>query len=140
MTFTSSYAYCRRAVFLLLPVAAAIFIQSCSSVPKTTSETAKKDSISVEVKNADPFSVLDDNGRVDSALVESRLEASRQEWLRALAAEGRKDKNEAIRRFEASIDILNRLIYFPGVSENKDFQELTRSVFEDYEKYVNKID
>jgi membrane-bound lytic murein transglycosylase D len=140
MTFTSTYSYCRRAVLLLLPLVAAIVIQSCGSAPKTTTENTKKDSTSTEVKNADPFSVLDDNGRVDSALVESRLEAARQEWLRALAAEGRKDKNEAIKRFESSIDILNRLIYFPGVSENKDFQELTRSVFEDYEKYVNKID
>ncbi|MBS1902517.1 MAG: LysM peptidoglycan-binding domain-containing protein [Bacteroidetes bacterium] len=126
----------------LLLVTTIGMLSGCGGGTKTVSKTEHSDSTAVQqpVRNADPFTVLDDKGQVDSLLVENKLEAARQEWLRALAAEQRKDQNETVRRFESAIDILNRLIYYPGISENKDFQELTRSVFEDYEKYVTKID
>ncbi|HYM20200.1 MAG TPA: LysM peptidoglycan-binding domain-containing protein [Candidatus Kapabacteria bacterium] len=131
----------RTTILVLFLPLAALAMQSCSSTPSISKNNRIDSTASpATTKDADPFTVLDDKGRVDSALVESKLEAARQEWLRALAAEQRKDKNEAVKRFESSIDILNHLIYYPGVSENRDFQELTRSVFEDYEKYVAKID
>jgi len=113
-------------------------ISGCGSSKTTTNQTA--DTTAHAPKSVDPFASLDNKNEIDSAVVEERLEAARQEWLRALAAEQRKDKNEVVRRFEGSIDILNRLIYFPNVNQNKDFQELTKSVIEDYEKYVSKID
>jgi membrane-bound lytic murein transglycosylase D len=128
-------------VFLIISLALApLFISACGG-SKNTAKNQVDTTAKVAVKNADPFSTLDDHNTVlDSAIIEERLEAARQEWLRALAAEQRKDKNEVVRRFEGSIDILNRLIYFPNVNENKDFQELTKSVIEDYEKFVSKID
>ena len=123
-------------LFILAPF---VIFQGCSGSKKIT--TAQADTTAKVAKNADPFATLDDHKEsIDSAIVEERLEAARQEWLRALAAEQRKDKNEVVRRFEGAIDILNRLIYFPNVNENKDFQELTKSVIEDYEKFVAKID
>lgn len=116
-----------------------VILEGCGGSKNITSTQA--DTTAKIVQNADPFSTLDDHKEaIDSAVVEERLEAARQEWLRALAAEQRKDKNEVVRRFEGAIDILNRLIYFPNVNENKDFQELTKSVIEDYEKFVSKID
>jgi membrane-bound lytic murein transglycosylase D len=117
-----------------------ITLEGCGG-SKNIAKTNQADTTAKAAKNADPFSTLDDHKEaIDSAVVEERLEAARQEWLRALAAEQRKDKNEVVRRFEGAIDILNRLIYFPNVNENKDFQELTKSVIEDYEKFVSKID
>src|SRR5687768_14276289 len=44
---------------------------------------------------ADPFAVLDEQqklGKIDPALIEERLDAARQQWLRALAAQQRNDK------------------------------------------------
>ncbi|MEI8133857.1 MAG: LysM peptidoglycan-binding domain-containing protein [bacterium] len=115
------------------------FLLGCGGSKKIVTNSV--DTIPKVVKDADPFATLDDHNTVlDSAIIEERLEAARQEWLRALAAEQRKDKNEVVRRFEGAIDILNRLIYFPNLKENKDFQELTKSVLEDYEKFVAKID
>ncbi|MEP7234725.1 MAG: LysM peptidoglycan-binding domain-containing protein [Ignavibacteriota bacterium] len=115
-----------------------IFLDGCNGSKKITSTQA--DTSARVARNADVFATLDDQQPIDSAIVEARLEAARQEWLRALAAEQRKDKNEVLKRFEVAIDILNRLIYYPNVNENKDFQELTKSVIEDYEKFVSKID
>jgi len=128
-------------IFILLFILAPfLIVEGCSS-SKNTTITQVVDTTAKVAKNADPFATLDDHNTVlDSAIIEERLEAARQEWLRALAAEQRKDKNEVVRRFESAIDILNRLIYFPNVNENKDFQELTKSVIEDYEKFVAKID
>ena len=121
-------------------VAAALLFSSCGSGSKNITKV-ETDSTSVGAKSVDPFAALDDKqGGVDPTIFQERLEVARQEWLRALSAEQRKDKSEVVKRFENSIDILNRLIYYPGVSENKDFQELSRSVMEDYEKYVSDID
>src|SRR5579872_3249736 len=127
-------------VILFFVLAPFLIMEGCSSSKHTTTSQVV-DTTAKVAKNADPFATLGDHNTVlDSAIIEERLEAARQEWLRALAAEQRKDKNEVVRRFESAIDILNRLIYFPNVNENKDFQELTKSVIEDYEKFVAKID
>jgi len=126
-------------IIILFVLASFVTIEGCGGSKNITS--TQVDTTAKAAKNADPFSTLDDHKEsIDSAVVEERLESARQEWLRALAAEQRKDKNEVVRRFEGAIDILNRLIYFPNVNENKDFQELTKSVIEDYEKFVSKID
>ncbi len=138
MTQQKTILYARHVLLLMVLLFSAAII-GCGGGPKTLTKS-DIDSTSLQAKNADPFAGLDDHTRLDSAMVENRLEAARQEWLRALAAEQRKDKNETVKRFETALEILNRLIYYPGVSENKDFQELTRSIFEDYEKYVSKID
>src|SRR5690242_6182336 len=118
--------------FFILALFIIPIISGCGSSKSTTGQTA--DTTARAAKNADPFASFDGKNEIDSAVIEERLEAARQEWLRALAAEQIKDKNEVVRRFEGSIDILNRLIYFPNVNQNKDFQELTKSVIEDYEK------
>lgn len=91
----------------------------------------------------DPFAMLDAQlkaGQIDPKLIEERLDAARQQWLRALAAQQRTDKAAVVRHFEESIETLNALIYYPGVAENKDFQALTSSVMEDYGKFVTSLD
>ena len=76
-----------------------LIIQGCGGSKSITS--TQVDTTAKVAKNADPFATLDDHKEtIDSAIVEERLEAARQEWLRALAAEQRKDKNEVVRRFE----------------------------------------
>jgi membrane-bound lytic murein transglycosylase D len=128
----------RTAPVVILFLALAFILGSCSSSKNVAKNSA--DTVSAVVKPTDPFAGLDETAEIDPAILEERLEAARQEWLRALAAEQRKDKNEVVKRFENAIDILNRLIYYPNTSENKDFQELSRSVIEDYEKFVSDID
>lgn len=119
--------------------ALALILNSCSST-KNVAKSETDTTATIQIKPTDPFAGLDEAEDIDPAVLQERLEAARQEWLRALAAEGRKDKTEVVKRFENAIDILNRLIYYPNVSEEKDFQELSRSVIEDYEKFVSDID
>lgn len=129
-----------RPLFVVLPVflALSFILMGCPS-SRDISKT-ESDSTNV-VRSVDPFAELDDMSMpLDSSFMAERLEAARQEWLRALAAEQRKDKEAVVQRFENAIAILDRLIYYPNVSEDAEFQELIRSVFEDYEKYVTAID
>lgn len=124
-----------RQLFMTLAVASALTAAGCG--PSATLKTQN-----TQVK-ADPFAVLDEQqklGTIDPRLIEERLDAARQQWLRALAAQQRNDKAATVRYFEESIETLNRLIYYEGVTENKDFQALTESVIADYEKWVVTLD
>jgi membrane-bound lytic murein transglycosylase D len=120
-----------RGLFMSLTLASALVVAGCGG-------PALKNQQNTQVK-ADPFAVLDEQqklGKIDPRLIEERLDAARQQWLRALAAQQRNDKAATVRYFEESIETLNRLIYYEGVTENKDFQALTESVIADYEKWV----
>ncbi|HEX5316461.1 MAG TPA: hypothetical protein VFX22_07415, partial [Candidatus Kapabacteria bacterium] len=115
-------------------------IAGCASAPNTTHATASQVN---SVPKSDPFAVLDQEvkaGNIDPHLIDERVDAARQEWLRALVAQQKNQKTEVVTHFENSIDILNRLITYPGVDSNKDFQDVSKNVIADYEKYVADID
>src|SRR5688500_17746512 len=125
-----------RKLFMTLAVASVLTAAGCgpSNTLRNQQNTQQK---------ADPFAVLDEQqklGNIDPRLIEERLDAARQQWLRALAAQQRNDKAATVRYFEESIETLNRLIYYEGVTENKGFQALTESVIADYEKWVVTLD
>lgn len=149
-TFFESHASIRRRAVqsrktrslrvYMLALTLGIGISGCGG----SNSTQKQNTASTQVlEKADPFVVLDEQskaGTIDPRLIDERLDAARQQWLRALAAQQQNDKTAVVRHFESAIDILNHLISYPSVDENKDFQELTKSVIEDYEKFVAKID
>ncbi|MFI5201236.1 MAG: LysM peptidoglycan-binding domain-containing protein [Candidatus Kapaibacterium sp.] len=110
----------------------------CASAPSTTHASRV-----TATPKTDPFAVLDQQvkeGNIDPHLIDERVDAARQEWLRALVAQQKNQKTEVVKDFENSIDILNRLITYPGVDSNKDFQDVSKSVISDYSKYVTDID
>jgi membrane-bound lytic murein transglycosylase D len=68
------------------------------------------------------------------------LERARQHYLSALDAMEGGDSGRSTEEFEFSIEILNQLGYYPGIDTNSDFNDLSRSVVEDYEKYIVSVD
>jgi membrane-bound lytic murein transglycosylase D len=74
------------------------------------------------------------------SLVSSMLEAARQHYLSAIAAQDIGDSVRSSNQFEAAIGILNQLGYVPGIDENRDFNDLSKTVVEDYEQYIASID
>ena len=68
------------------------------------------------------------------------LERARQHYLAALEAEESRDSSRSAAEFEYAIGILNELSYYPSIENNKDFNDLSHSVIEDYEKYISSID
>ncbi len=75
----------------------------------------------------------------DSA-VAAMLEKARQHYLSAIAAQQNGDSARSASQFEESIAILDELSYIPGIDENRDFNDLTKAVIEDYEQYIAVID
>ncbi|HLF14262.1 MAG TPA: LysM peptidoglycan-binding domain-containing protein [Bacteroidota bacterium] len=68
------------------------------------------------------------------------LERARQHYLSALDAMEGGDSSRSTSEFEFSIEILNQLGYYPGIDTNREFNGLSRSVVEDYEKYIVSLD
>ncbi len=68
------------------------------------------------------------------------LEAARRHYQNALEAGESGDSTQTSNEFEFAIGILNELAYYPSIENNQDFNDLSHSVVEDYEKYISKID
>jgi len=120
---------------------AAFTAAGCGSTTNTTRETSTN--VQPAPTAADPFAVLDAQvtaGNIDPHIFQERVDAARQEWLRALVSQQKNEKTDVVKHFETAIDILDRLITYPGIDSNKDFQDVSKNVIGDYEKYIARID
>ncbi|HTR99370.1 MAG TPA: LysM peptidoglycan-binding domain-containing protein [Bacteroidota bacterium] len=81
----------------------------------------------------------DDEVTSDSA-VAGMLEQARQHYLSAIAAGENGDSTRSASQFEEAIGILNQLSYYPNIENNRDFNDLSKAVIEDYEQYIAHID
>ncbi|HTK81761.1 MAG TPA: LysM peptidoglycan-binding domain-containing protein [Bacteroidota bacterium] len=68
------------------------------------------------------------------------LERARLHYRTAITAREKGDSAQSTTEFEYAIDILSELGYYPNIENNRDFNDLSRSVIEDYEKYIASID
>ncbi len=76
----------------------------------------------------------------DDGITFQLLERARQHYLAALDAMDAEDSTRATSEFEYSIEILNQLGYYPGIDSNAEFNELSRSVVENYERHITSLD
>jgi membrane-bound lytic murein transglycosylase D len=83
---------------------------------------------------------FDSNGVDDEKDITELLETARKHYLSALQAQAEGDSATSAFEFEEAIKHLNEASYYPDIETNADFNELTKSVIEDYEKYIATID
>ncbi|MCX7984714.1 MAG: LysM peptidoglycan-binding domain-containing protein [Bacteroidetes bacterium] len=95
----------------------------------------------------DTVSVAEDslgaNGEVGNGFdpfIAQRMEEARQRYISALNFQESGDTLNAQREFENAIQIINELSDYPDVETNKEFIELSQSIVDDYEKYIDRID
>jgi membrane-bound lytic murein transglycosylase D len=81
-----------------------------------------------------------DSSDYDSELILQRLEQARQHYLLALASQEAGDSLSCGTEFETAIQILNELSEFPRIDSSKEYLDLSKSLIEDYEKYIAQID
>lgn len=92
------------------------------------------------------YSMVNGNGNTtdtlgdDTGLIMQRLELARQHYLLALASQETGDSVSCGIEFETAIQILDELSDFSGVDSSKDYLDLSKSLIEDYEKYITQID
>lgn len=84
--------------------------------------------------------VADSTDEGDEKVIALRLEAARQHYLSALQAQTIGDSLLSVDEFEQAIGILNEISYYPDIENSQEYNELSRSVVEDYEKYIASID
>jgi membrane-bound lytic murein transglycosylase D len=94
------------------------------------------------VKNVQDSSVTvaDSTDEGDEKVIAIRLESARQHYLSALQAQTIGDSLLSVDEFEQAIGILNEISYYPDIENSQEYNELSRSVVEDYEKYIASID
>lgn len=73
----------------------------------------------------------------ESALISRQLELARQHYVSALGSQETSDSTFTADEFEAAINILNELTYHDDIESNKDYVDLSKSVIEDYQKYID---
>ena len=100
----------------------------------TQSAVAKSPDVTVDSTAADS------TGEMNEKQIAELLERAREHYLVALEAQAEGDTIMSADEFEEAIKHLNEASYFPNIEDNTDFNELTRSVVEDYEKYIATID
>ncbi len=86
------------------------------------------------------LTAADSSGEMNEKQIAELLEIAREHYLIALQAQAEGDSIMSADEFEEAIKHLNEASYFPNIEDNVDFNELTRSVIEDYEKYIAAID
>ena len=86
------------------------------------------------------ISLSDSADEGDEKVIAVRLESARQHYLSALQAQTLGDSVLSADEFEQAIGILNEISYYPDIENNPEYNDLSRSVVEDYEKYIASID
>ena len=77
---------------------------------------------------------------LSDSVVAGLLEQARQHYVSAITAQENRDSVRCTNQFEEAIEILNQLGYLPDIENNRDFNDLTKAVVEDYEQYIARID
>ncbi|MBI5217250.1 MAG: LysM peptidoglycan-binding domain-containing protein [Ignavibacteriae bacterium] len=85
-----------------------------------------------------PFYTTNDSN-TEAATIQL-LERAREHYMNALESGELGDTQRSADEFEYAIAILNELSFFPNIESNQEFTDLSRSVIEDYEKYIAEID
>ncbi|HEX9005706.1 MAG TPA: lytic transglycosylase domain-containing protein, partial [Bacteroidota bacterium] len=77
---------------------------------------------------------------LSDSVISVMLENARQHYISAMDAQEGGDSVRSAAQFEEAIGILNELSYVPDMDSNRDFNDLSKAVIEDYEQYIAKID
>ncbi len=134
-------------------LAGAFFLGSCSSEESTgsprsgaavvrTVEPMAADTMEMDspLASGDESLFQDPEPVMGDSVVSSMLESARQHYISAMNAQEDGDSARCASQFEETIGILNELAYVPDIESNRDFNDLSKAVVEDYEQYIARID
>lgn len=127
-----------------------LLLAGCSSEESTKQQAAVTPAIAVIPPPADtsappssPIAPIVESSTDEplvnnDSLIAFQLEKARLHYISATRADANSDSVRAAQQFERSLEILNELSYFPQIETNQDFNDLSRTVVEDYEAYIRR--
>ena len=74
----------------------------------------------------------------NDSLIALQLEQARLHYVAALNAEEKADSGSVAWQYEQAIQLLDELSYYPGIENMPDFNDLSKTIVEDYERYIRK--
>jgi peptidoglycan lytic transglycosylase D len=75
----------------------------------------------------------------NGGIVSEMLEQARQYYVAALSGQEKSPTSETVKKYEASLRIINNLSYYPGIENNEAYVELEKSIIDDYRKFVDGL-
>jgi membrane-bound lytic murein transglycosylase D len=73
-------------------------------------------------------------------IIETLLEQIRQSYIKAIKYEEEKQNLSALKEYENAVELLNRVSEYPGIENFPDYIDLERTVIEDYQKLIDRVD
>lgn len=113
--------------FKLLLIIIPFLLLSCTSFKPTIQQ---KEVLAEETKN--------DSTQID--ILATLLEQVRQSYIRAIKFEKENQNLEAIEEYEKAVELLNSIGEYPGIENIPDYVDLERTIIEDYQKLIDKVD
>lgn len=117
--------------------------EAIKHTPVNEAKNTKPDTVRQEIHDSsdyESFVELDTLNEENGSLISELLERVRRHYLSALEAENAGNKERCAAEFEYAISILNEISFYPNIEKNQDFNDLSRSIIEDYEIYIANID
>ncbi len=125
------------------------FTLGCST-PKQTAipqQERTKPLIQDDFSELDDDATVVDSNAVDTTLTEdltdeylnNTIESARQHYMNALHAQTVHDSVLCEGEFEHAIEVLNGLASYPDIEDDSNFVTLSKSIVEDYERYIQNI-
>ncbi len=118
--------YFKRSAVLLL---ASLILYSCSFFDSVLQRN------DVATVNLDTLATVD-----PAIIVNELLEDARLEYMDALANENLGYTEAALESYELTMNIINKLSYYPDIEENAAYIDLENSIVEDYQNFINSLD
>ncbi len=123
-----------------------ILIGGCSSeqsIKNLSADAPSPPAVPLHVQDPPVFSTLpqpitEEVLVSNDSLIAYHLEQTRQHYLSALSADENNDSLRATSQFEEAIRILNELSYYPQIEGSQDFNDLSKTVVEEYERYIRR--
>lgn len=113
----------KKSLLLITISLTAIIFYSCSSNREMVKEESQNSHQAVE----------------KTGIVSEMLEQARLYYVSALAKQELNSTSETVANYESALKIINSLSYYPGIEENEAYQELEKSILEDYKNYVDGL-
>jgi membrane-bound lytic murein transglycosylase D len=111
-----------------------------SSLVKANAADPNRAKRADSLKRSDRSPAIDTVAKEEDKEIATLLEPARQHYVSALQAQTAGDSAISQNEFERAIDVLNEASYYPNIENNSDFKELSKSILEDYEKYIATIE
>ena len=128
-------------VLLLCMAGCASERKTLAPVPQILLAVAVPDTIEpIDIDSSAADVVSEDEYVKSDSLIGEMLEVARQHYMSATTAQANGDSLRASIQFEQALSILNELSYAPEIENNRDFNDLSKAVIDDYGLYIAKTD